>query len=133
LHWMAIFLVAVSPLGLQAWLLPLALLAPPANALLFGVENFFFLLFPIRTGPGNPFDLQTMGRTIVLTGAKLGILGVCAGLLAAIGGGVYFVTGGSVTAGLFAVCLALVGLAVGAVVAVGWAYERFDVSADLPA
>jgi Putative ABC exporter len=132
LHWLAIVLLAVGPLGPRPWLLPLAILAPPANAVLFGVENFFFLLFPIRTGPGNPFDLQTIGRAIVLMGAKVGVLGVCAALVAAVGGGVYFLAGGSITAGLSSACVVLVGQAVAAVAAVGWAYERFDVSTDLP-
>ncbi len=133
LHWGAIALLAIRSTGPQAWLLPLALLVAPANLVLFGVENFFFLLFPIRTAPGNPFDLQTLGRTVVLLGVKFGVLGVCAALAAAVGGGVYFVTGESPVAGLLAACTVAIGLAVAAVAAVGWAFDRFDVSTDLPA
>ena len=56
-----------------------AVLSLPFNALLFGVENLMFLIFPTRAA-ANPADFQGYGRQILMLFAKGVILVVAAGL-----------------------------------------------------
>jgi hypothetical protein len=103
----------------------------PFNVLVFGVENLMFLWFPSRLAGAAPGDLGFLGRQIVFFVVKMIVVGLAVAVCGAAGGIAYVVTrrvepaivGGFL--GLCAVGVALVAL-------VGFAYQRFDPSRDMP-
>jgi len=105
----------------------------PVNVLLFGVENVVFLLFPSRVMAFNPGDFMSMGRQMLLMFLKFGVMGVAAMLALATGLFAYFVSGESWALTLTAAWLVLVAQAMLVLPVIAWAFNRFDVSADLPA
>src|SRR5262249_56201150 len=56
--------------------------APPANLLVFGLDNLLFLWFPSRVVAANPGDFQALGRNVLILLAKLGVLLLAGGLSA---------------------------------------------------
>jgi hypothetical protein len=110
-----------------------AAFVPPFNFFLFGLENFLFLLFPMRIMATNPGDFQALGRNVLFMIAKF--LGL--GIVVAFAGGAallaYFVTGGSMFFTLFAAWLVLLICAAITVPLVAMAFTMFDVGRDIPA
>jgi hypothetical protein len=106
------------------------LFAPPLNALLFGLENLMFLLFPTRIVANNPADFQAMGRTVLFMLAKLFVLGVVFGIVVLVGidVGMFFPILGVVMA-----WLTLAFFASPLLPLIGWAFSIFDVGRDTPA
>jgi hypothetical protein len=105
----------------------------PVNVLLFGVENIVFLLFPSRVMAFNPGDFMSMGRQMLLMFLKFAVIGVAA-ILAAVSGVVAYVgSGESWMITLVTAWLVLIAQAMLVLPGMAWAFNRFDVSADLPA
>ena len=130
-HLVIVASVAVAARRLDLLLVSAALLSLPFNALLFGVENFMFLLFPTRAA-ANPADFQGYGRQILMLFAKGGIV-VIAGGLAGGAGLIAHVLGASLPTAVIVAAIVLTALAAGTVPVVAWAFGRFDVSGDVPA
>jgi len=116
---------------LDGVLIAAAALCLPFNALLFGVENFIFLLFPTRT-VASPADFQGYGRQILVFFAKGLLLLLAAGVAAAVAALLHF-AGLSWPIAIAAGGVTLCGTAVGAWAGVAWAFARFDVAGDVPA
>ncbi|MDB5320642.1 MAG: putative rane protein [Phycisphaerales bacterium] len=112
-------------------LLTAAVLCVPFNALLFGVENFIFLLFPTRAA-ATPGDFQGYGRQILVFFAKGALLLVVGGVVG-LAGFIVFKVSGSLVGAVGVAAGLLSGAAVAMVPAVAWAYGRFDVAGDVPA
>ncbi|HEX8200453.1 MAG TPA: putative ABC exporter domain-containing protein [Isosphaeraceae bacterium] len=131
-QWAALAVLAwrVGAVGALFW--ALATFAPPYNALLLGVENLWFLLFPAPVVAAAGFDLQAVGRMVVLTFAKVVILAVAAGVAAGLGGLVYLASGSAGLA-LTAAWVALAGSAAGLIPVLALAFHHFDVARDTPA
>ncbi|HXG10756.1 MAG TPA: putative ABC exporter domain-containing protein [Gemmataceae bacterium] len=116
-----------------------AAFAFPFNFLFFGIENLLFLWFPTRLIPTTPGDFQLMGRHILLMMAKVlaivaalgpaACLATAALVVASVLGAEPAVTVGLAMAGAW---LGLVGMTATLVPLIGLAFERFDVSRDLP-
>ncbi len=109
-----------------------ALFVLPFNVLLYGIENFTFLVYPVRMAASTPGDFQHFGRQMMMMMAKMFILGMIA-TIAALGGlVVYLLLGNSLPAAIgFGWCL-LSGFAVALLPVIAWAFQRFDVSRGLP-
>ena len=121
---------AVAMPNLRVPLLAAALLAPPFDLLLLGVENLMFLLFPSR-GPATPGELGAIGRQVVLFLLKVLTLAVACGVAGGLGAVVRALSHSPVAALSTTFCvLAIEGLSVVPLVAL--AYHRFDPSADTP-
>jgi hypothetical protein len=58
---------------------------PPLNALMFAIENSFFVLFPMKRRASNFGDPQFVGRQIILFIARIYVLAVCLGLAGGLG------------------------------------------------
>ncbi len=107
------------------------LLCLPFNLLFVAIENFTFLVYPVRIAPAAPGDFQAMGRLLlsflVKTAGLLVVL-LLGGLLA------YLVHGltGSAPLAVAAGGGFLVLADLSAVLLVGWAFARFDVSRPAP-
>ncbi len=109
------------------------LVAVPINLILFGVENILFLMFPTRHAVFNPGDLEMFGRQLLLMIFKTLCVLVCCAIAFGAGAIVYIATGKSVMmSGIVAWCV-LAGASATVIPASAWAYERFDVSLDMPA
>jgi hypothetical protein len=100
---------------------------------LFGVENFVFLLFPPRVSAFNPGDFLSMGRQMLLMFLKFGVFFVAGGFSGLAGVVAYLLMGESWPAALTAAWIVLVCQALLILPGLSWAFNRFDVSADLPA
>lgn len=126
------------------WMIWIAMIffAGPLSVLVYALENFFFLLFPVRMLPNSAGDIQFLGRIYLMMLLKMLVLAICGGLSFGIGFGA-----ASVVQGLYPAlsdqtfyCI-LAGVAwSGCVlwmlvlfVCTVWAYQRFDLSADRPA
>ena len=104
----------------------------PANLLIYGAENFAFLLYPFRVAPSNTPDLQSMLRVALTTMLKLAILALAAGTAAGLGGLTYLASGRTDAA----IATAWIGLWVVfacMVPGIAWAFSRFDPATDTPA
>lgn len=109
----------------------LILLSLPLNLLFVSMENFFFLIYPTRLAPTAPGDFQAMGRMMFTFFLKmvtlLAVISIC-GLLGLF---IQFVTG-SMLLGFLAGGGFLLLADWAAVLLVGWAFARFDVSRPAP-
>lgn len=126
-------LVALGP-GSTSWLAlaACALFAVPLNFFIVGCDNFLFLLFPIRAAAGPHSDVQHIGRQLLLAGVKALAIGISVGIPALAGALVYLLTQKSIVPALATAWLLLTAFALGIVPLVAWAFERFDVSRDVP-
>lgn len=114
----------------------LVALAVPLPALSWAavcIDNAIFLLWPYRSVPEDPGDMGFMGRNMLVMALKIalvGLLALGAGLaavaLARLAGGGALVASAGATACLGLACVPLTWL-------VSWAFDRFDVSRDVPA
>jgi hypothetical protein len=121
---------ALSALG-PATLAMAALGAFPAAALVIGLENFVFLIVPTRLLAQGQASAAFSGRRIVMLLARLALILVGGGVVGAVGLAAWAASGS--VAATFAACWLAAMLIAGAVVwAVAWAFERFDLSVDLP-
>jgi hypothetical protein len=64
----------------------IAAFAIPADFLIYAVENFVFLLFPFRMGPGGEQGLQNMARVMITMLLKLLLILLFTGLAGGLGG-----------------------------------------------
>ena len=110
----------------------LAMIAP-LSALVVGIDNLLFLLFPTRTAQANTADFTSMGRQVLLVLAKALVGGATIGLAALVGWLVHSLTGG----GRLAAYLAALGVATVAAASLvpflALAFRRYDVASDTPA
>ncbi len=109
-------------------LLIAGLFALPFNWILFGAENFLFLLYPSPLFAAGSEGFLRMGRVMLLMLAKCLVLGVC-GAVAAIPAAVVYLATGSTLAACIVAWSALLFPASGILLLVAWAFQRFDVSA----
>ncbi len=130
-----VLLAAAAPLA-ESSAKPLgavALFVLPFNAVLLGIENLLFLVFPVRMVSGTAASFQHFGRGIVEMFLKMLLLLVAAAIAGAAGLVAFLLLGESWVAALAAAWLVLAGIATMLVPCVAWAFRRFDVSADTPA
>jgi len=130
-HWMIIASVMAVSRRVDVFMVAAVAVSLPFNALLFGIENFIFLLFPTRAA-ATPADFQGYGRQILVFFAKGVLILIAAGIAATTGFTVHLVTD-SWPATVATATLVLTLLAAGTVPAVAWAFGRFDVAGDVPA
>jgi hypothetical protein len=104
----------------------------PLNALLFQLENLFFLWFPSRIAGMGPGDFQFLGRHMLLWIAKLIVLLVVGFVAFLVGFVAFLVTGGSWLAGGVLAWVVLAAVNVGVLPLVALAFDQFDVARDLP-
>lgn len=109
----------------------LILLILPFNIFLVGVDNFIFLLFPIRQYKAQG-DFGMFGKIMLLILLKMLILFAIFAIAIGIGLSLYWVSG-YVDAVLFLSVWIIALLETLMVIPVlAWAFERFDVSSDIP-
>ena len=128
LHWLVFAATAVFAPAAAAELLAAALFALPFNWILCGTENFLFLLYPSPLVATGSEGFLKMGRVMLFMLAKLVVLGACSALAAIPAVLVYLVTG-SILAACLVAWLALLFPALGILLLVAWAFQRYDVSA----
>jgi hypothetical protein len=104
----------------------------PLNLLMVAIENLYCLWFPVRMTAVNSFDLQMMGRQLLLILAKSATLVVAGGLAGALATAVYYATGqrweGTIATAWVVMLLSGLGL----VPLVALAFDQFDVSQTIP-
>jgi hypothetical protein len=104
----------------------------PLSALVVGVDNLLFLLFPTRTAMATTADFASMGRQVLLVLAKVVLGGLTVGLAAAVGYLVYSFGGGRL--GAYLAALAVISLAAASLVPfLALALRHYDVASDTPA
>lgn len=118
--------------GLNREIWGLLALLLPVNFLIFSVENFFFLLFPMRNIAAHPGDFQLMGRNIVVWLAKMTAIGIALLPASIAGAAVFFLSGQNAAAAFSAAVLVVVMVCAAAVPLLAWAFQRFDVAHDTP-
>lgn len=139
---MLISLVFLYSGEVMAWFALIAF-AVPVGISMYAIENFFFLLFPIKVQPNSAGDFQFLGRIYLLMLLKMIVVGVCGGLSFGVGYGAAFLakglSGGHLNDFMFYLVLLSVSW-VGCVlwmlvlyVMTVWAYQRFDLTVDRPA
>jgi hypothetical protein len=105
----------------------------PMAALMIGIDNLLFLLFPTRNIQATAADFTTMGRQVLLLLAKALLGGVTALFTVLMGWLVHSLTGGSwLAAYLAALCVPTIAAA-SLVPLIALAFRRYDVAADTPA
>jgi Putative ABC exporter len=105
----------------------------PLNGLVLALNNFLFLLYPVRHPGGATFDMQVFGKMMLFMMLQFLLLLPLLGIPAALGGGVAFLVGGSWPAFLITAWVLLAAEVVSLIFAVAWAFLRFDVSTETPA
>jgi hypothetical protein len=115
------------------WLVVCAAFSFPFNFLLFALENMLFLFFPVRVMASSPGDFQAMGRNMLMVMAKTFILLVVGGVAGLAGAIVYFITGESWLPAVAVAWMVVVVAGVAMLPVVSFAFQKFDVSRDVPA
>lgn len=110
----------------------LAFLAPSA-ALMIGIDNLLFLVFPTRTTQATAADFSSMGRQVILILAKVLLGGFTALLAVLVGSLVLYLSGGAWTAAYLAALVVPTLAAAGLVPLLALAFVRYDVAGDTPA
>lgn len=105
----------------------------PLSALMVGIDNLLFLLFPTRTTQASAADFTSMGRQVLLVLAKVLAAGATIGLAALVGWLVSSLTGGSRLAGFLAALGVAAVAAASLVPLLAFAFRRYDVASDTPA
>jgi ABC-type transport system involved in multi-copper enzyme maturation permease subunit len=127
LDWLVFAAAAIFAPAAVVELLTAGLLALFFNWIVFGTESLLFLLYPSPLVATGSDGFLKMGRVMLFMLAKLLVLGVC-GVVAAIPASiVYFVTE-SLLASCLAAWFVLLIPALGILLSVAWAFQRFDVS-----
>jgi hypothetical protein len=133
LYQIAFASVVFAIFGEIGWLVAaVVVLSWPVNLLLVGVENGIFLLFPTRMAPAAPGDFSQAFRQMFTMLAKALALALGLGTAAISGALVYRLTHGSLGLALAAACVPASIVSLAPIPFVAWAFERFDVSRDLP-
>jgi hypothetical protein len=130
-----ILFAALTAMAPTSWplLLAAAAFSLPFNGLLMAINNLLFLFYPVRMPAGGTFDFQMMGRASLFMFLQFVLLVPLLGLPAALGGIAYFLAGYSRWAFAVTTWLVLAAELLPLVLAVAWAFERFDVSTQTPA
>lgn len=129
-----VLLLAITATSVEAAIavVPALVLIVPFNFLIFAVENVMFLLFPTKTAPGSPGDIQAIGRQMLMMFAKLAVLVIGGGLAAGCGFLAWIVTDRSTAAWVLTSALVLAGMGAALVPVIAIVYRRFDPSVDTP-
>lgn len=139
---MLISLVLLYSGEVMAWFALIAF-AAPVGISMYAIENFFFLLFPIRVQPNSSGDFQFLGRIYLMMLLKILVVGIFGGLSFGVGYGAAFLAQGLSGVHLNDFMFYLIMLSVSWVGCVlwmlvlyamtVWAYQRFDLTVDRPA
>lgn len=124
---LSLILPASRPLILQ-----FAAYVPLFGLLVIAIENWLFLLFPVRLAQATPGDMQHFGRMIVLLMCKLLAMSLGIGLALLAGAAAYKLTRESLWAFHGATWFALFGVTCAVVWLVARAFDSFDVCRDTP-
>jgi hypothetical protein len=127
----AIF-TAAAPAG-WPMILAAAAFCLPFNGIMLGLNNLLFLLYPVRHPAGTTFDFQMFGKLMLLFSLQIVLLLPLLGIPAALGGAAYFLAGYSWPAFALTTWFLLAAELLPLVLAVAWAFLRFDVSTQTPA
>ena len=112
-----------------AWALLFSL---PYNLLVMGMQNTVFLLFPVRHIQAGTTDFGAFGKQMMGFLAVFAALLVACGAAAGLGGLAYWLGGDSWGLGLVTAWVTLTVVAAATLPGAVWAFQRFDVSADMP-
>jgi hypothetical protein len=125
-------LTAATP---AAWprMLTAAAFCLPFNGLLLGTNNLLFLIYPVRQPSGTTFDFQMFGKLMLFFSLQFALLLPMLGLPAALGGVAYLLSGYSWPAFVVTAWALMAAELPPVVLAVAWAFHRFDVSTQTPA
>lgn len=115
------------------WLVVCAAFSFPFNFLLFALENMLFLFFPVRVMATSPGDFQAMGRNMLMVMAKMIILMVVGTAAVIAGWIVYFITGEGLLPGVAVAWMIVVVAGAAMLPLVSFAFQKFDVTRDIPA
>jgi len=126
-------LAAMTP-GIRTLLLLGAAFTLPLNVLLFGLENYLFLLYPapVQAQSFNPGDIQRLGHQAVLFVGKMVALFACVLVTLLCGGAAFWLAGGSILAALGCAWLVLALQAAITIPLTARAFVQFDPSLDQP-
>lgn len=100
----------------------------PLNLLVFGVENLMFLIYPYRLPAAGIADLQAFVRHSLITGLKLMLVGILAGVSLGVGAAVYWLGSQSATGFAIASWCVVVAFGAGLMPFLCLALRRFDPS-----
>jgi hypothetical protein len=106
--------------------------ALPLNLFQIGLENLFFLLFPSRPLTGGTFDVQAMGRMMLLVFVKLLVIGISLGAAVGLGFLAYFLFGRSAEVGFATTWVLATALSFAPIPLTALAFTRLDVARDVP-
>jgi hypothetical protein len=127
LHWVVFASTAIFVPTAAAKLLVAGLFALPFNWILFGTENFLFLLYPSPVVATGSDGFLKMGRVMLFMLAKILVLGA-GSAVAAIPAAIVYLLTESILALCLVAWLALLLPAVAILLLVAWAFHRYDVS-----
>lgn len=108
------------------------IVAPAMNALMLGVENLTFLLWPTRMFVSGAADFQAMGRNMFTFFVKMIILLPAAGIAIGLGVLIHIIRGENWMLPYVVTSAVLAVEAAGMVPLVAIAFDRFDPSSDTP-
>lgn len=105
---------------------------PGAAFILFGIENAIFLFFPTRRFAMYPGDFQNLGYTYLVAFAKIMVLGVVFGAVAAVAAALRYLLLVPIPIISLVVAALLLCIAMACIPVLTYAYNRFDPSVDTP-
>ena len=119
--------------GSVAVIMTAATFLVPFDALMLGVSNILFLIYPVRLVQSNAADFQLMGRMMLLMLLQFLLMIPSLGIPAAIGGIVYWLSGFYWPAFAATAWLVLVAELPLLLMVLASVFQRFDPSTEMPA
>lgn len=132
MHWLAVLSFSFFAGELTLIMGSILLFAIPVNLTITSIQNFTFLLFPIRVTQNTAGDMQNFGRGLAIFFMIFLLLAVFFGLSAATGGLVYWLFTPPVEFCILLTWVILMTFCIFTIPMIWWAYERFDVL-EIPA
>ena len=104
----------------------------PFNGLMLATNNLLFLIYPVRQPAGTTFDFQMFGKTTLFFALQFVLLVPMIGIPGGLAAAAYLLSGYSTIAFAATAWILMVIELVPTVLAVAWAFHRFDVSTQIP-
>ncbi len=131
-HMIVLSLLAIFDPSGRAIVLATVPFIVPMNLLTISISNALFLLFPVRNMQSGTMDFGAMGKQMLVFFAEfIGVFLSC-GLAGLAGGSIYWLSKSLWPIALAVAWLVLCAFSALSFFMVVWAFNRFDLSADMP-
>jgi hypothetical protein len=128
MQWLTLGVLAAKFGAVEGLLWGIAAFALPYNAFLLAIENLWMLLYPARPLVSGTFDIQAMGRLMIMVFVKVVALAIAMIIASGVALLILMIPGDHWIVALAVAWLILAGFAASILPLIAWAFRKLDVS-----